>query len=93
MTTKDDPIEVLRFVNDYRKEMARVKVKSFYAFHSCQLRCFKPLDNERSRECMTDCERDLDEFHRWRKSSKPEGPSKVYYGPKLFDDGEMKHNY
>lgn len=54
----DQPIEVLRFVNDYHKEMARIRIKSFYTFHTCQLECFR--QSKDTRDCMMDCERDLD---------------------------------
>lgn len=91
---RDQPVEVLRFVNDYRKALARLKVKSFYAFHTCQLRCLRSLDSERSRECMADCERDLDDFHRWRKETKPQEAARVYYGPRIFaEDAPTQQEY
>ena len=66
--TDDQTIEVLKFVNDYRKDMAQLRIKAFYVFHTCQLECFKKINAvTNNRDCMLDCERDLDEVFRYRK--------------------------
>lgn len=84
--------EVLRFANDFYKNKEAIRVKSFYTFHTCQLSCFKNLENTNNKECMIDCERDFDDFHRYRKQSVPEGAPYMFYGSKALPEAQ-RHEY
>jgi hypothetical protein len=39
-----------------------------------------------------DCEKDLDDFHRYRKENKPKDISTVYYGESMYP-ADQKHDY
>lgn len=43
---------------------------------------------------MVDCERDLDDFHRWRKDTKPREAANLFYGPRIFaNEPAMQQDY
>ncbi|EWS74847.1 hypothetical protein TTHERM_000030359 (macronuclear) [Tetrahymena thermophila SB210] len=67
----------LKFVNEASIEKKKIKIRSFYLFHKCQYLCLKDLNNKESETCMQNCQFELDKFHEFRKSKRPE--SKIFY--------------
>ena len=56
MSTQEDPrikqttpprnssASVLKFVNDYKKDMEGLRIRSFYLFHRCSHSCVKDIE-------------------------------------------------
>ena len=64
--------KVLRFLNDYRKELALIKTKSFYANHLCKIRCLEGRLNENRTSCIEQCDTWLDSFFATKKQKNPD---------------------
>ena len=50
------PTRVLKFLNDYRKTLSLLKIKSFYANHLCKKNCLENKLNQNNDACMKDCD-------------------------------------
>ncbi len=50
------PPKVLRFLNDYRKTLSLLKIKSFYANHLCKKNCLENRLLNNNDTCMKECD-------------------------------------
>lgn len=46
------PPKVLRFLNDYRKKLSLLKIRSFYANHLCKRNCLQGNLNKNNESCL-----------------------------------------
>lgn len=53
--------KVLKFANDFQKEIRKNRTKAFYSFYKCSYECFQDKINE---QCIPKCEEKLDEYLR-----------------------------
>jgi hypothetical protein len=51
MNTVYDDLGVLKSVNDYKIETKKLKIRSFYLYHLCQMNCVTNLRNEDTESC------------------------------------------
>lgn len=62
-----DTIKIPRFLNDYRKAMAALKVRSFYANHLCKRRCLEGKLDRSNQECLQGCDEWLRSFFTFKE--------------------------
>ena len=75
---------MLRFLNDYRKTLALLKIKSFYANHLCKKNCLQGRLNQNNESCLSDCDGWLDRFFKLKSEKNPD-PEEVV----LFSSAEV----
>lgn len=63
---------MLRFLNDYRKKLSLIKVKSFYANHLCKKYCLEGKLNKNNDTCMKECDVWLDKFYELKAQKNPD---------------------
>lgn len=56
MSEEDRPPKVLRFLNDYRKKLSLLKIKSFYTNHLCKKNCLEGRLQQNNETCMKECD-------------------------------------
>jgi len=69
---EDKPPKVLRFLNDYRKKLSLIKIKSFYANHLCKKNCLEGKLNKNNDACMKECDNWLDKFYELKAQKNPD---------------------
>ena len=75
----DRPQLMSRFLHEFKKNMANVKVKSFYANHLCKKNCIEANLNANQDKCLSDCDEWLKKFYDDRRNNTPELPLQVLY--------------
>lgn len=68
MDSEDHPIAV-RFFNNHLIRLSKLNIKAFYATHMCLNKCYtnesvKGEPNMRVKECIKDCDNELNEYFR-----------------------------
>lgn len=70
--TEEKHPKVLRFLNDYRKQLSLLKIKSFYANHLCKKNCLKARLDSNNEACMKACDDWLNSFYELKSSKNPD---------------------
>ena len=65
MFNKEQEIEILEEANDIKMNLKKLKIKSFYAFHLCQYKCFQNLKNNAD-YCISNCEKGKTYFNSFK---------------------------
>ena len=86
--SEDSPSEnkpkVLRFLNDYRKQLSLLKIKSFYANHLCKKNCLEGRLQNNNDACMKECDDWLNSFYQMKTEKNPD-PEEII----LFSSSEV----
>jgi hypothetical protein len=64
--------KVLKFLNNYRKEIGKFKIKAFYANHLCKKNCLEnklSFDND---ACLQNCDSWLEGYFKVKKDKNPD---------------------
>lgn len=69
---QDKPPKVLRFLNEYRKKLSLLKVKSFYASHLCKKNCLQGRLTQNNDTCIKECDDWLDKFYELKTQKNPD---------------------
>lgn len=75
---------MLRFLNDYRKKLSLLKIKSFYANHLCKKNCFSGNLLSNNDNCLAECDQWLDRFFELKSKKNPD-PEEII----LFSSSEL----
>lgn len=59
---EEKPKKVLKFLNDYRKTLSLLKIRSFYANHLCKKNCLESNLLNNNDICLQECDQWLDRF-------------------------------
>lgn len=80
-----EQVAILKFVNDYKMEIERLRIRTFYLFHRCEFRCLKDVDasGDAVESCLKHCEQQLANFFKARKELMPTNIEQVYGGISL----------
>jgi len=63
---------VLRFLNDYRKKLSLLKIKSFYANHLCKKNCLESRLLTNNDTCLKSCDQWLDSYFELKAKKNPD---------------------
>lgn len=69
---EERPPRVLRFLNDYRKQLSLLKIKSFYASHLCKRACLEGRLQANNEACLKDCDDWLNKFYEIKAQKNPD---------------------
>ena len=75
----DRPLIMSRFLHEFKKNMANIKVKSFYANHLCKKNCLEGNLSDNQDKCLSGCDEWLKKFYEERRTNTPELPLQVLY--------------
>jgi hypothetical protein len=91
---QSERVTVLKFVNDYKMDMERLRIRSFYLFHRCQERCFSDINSQAdlTETCVKNCESKLEEYFEAKKNMAPTNLEQVFTGIELVDTN-MREEY
>ncbi len=68
---KESP-KVLRFLNDYRKKLSLLKIKSFYANHLCKRNCLEGKLLSNNETCLKQCDEWLNSYYDIKTKKNPD---------------------
>ena len=76
---EEKPKKVLRFLNDYRKKLSLLKIKSFYANHLCKRNCFANSLLGNNDTCVQECDQWLDGYFELKSKKNPDPDEMVLF--------------
>lgn len=86
----NEPPKVLRFLNDYRKELSVLKIKSFHANHLCKKKCLEGKLDRDPTMCFEECDSWLDRFFQFKKEKNPDQEQAVLLSSEALDTDKRK---
>lgn len=72
MSEEEQGPKVLRFLNDYRKKLSLLKIKSFYTNHLCKKNCLEGKLTQNNETCMKECDDWLNKFYELKAQKNPD---------------------
>ena len=67
------------FMHEYKKSMANIKVKSFFANHLCKKNCLQADLSANQDKCLADCDDWTRKFYDRKREGNPEMAQQVLY--------------